>query len=355
MPTRDKIARGWCLVRNKVLFPRGRPLQWALRRSIPILIIVYIVAHLGTSVVFSLIYQRLGGVYENDLKEEEVNCFWSLLYFSLTTQTTLGYGDLVPVGKARIITAAQTGTGIILNALVFGVIVTKLIRRSPRMVLPKKLAYDHRNTKYLYFQLWNRDADHYVKLDITLEVIRTVNLSVPPYQIFQAFPVVLDINFPDIIDPNRILTFTTISEGIDAVSPPPLERGPNKFAITCLKPSDELQVVITAVSVSRGDHVAVARTYTVKDIECGTYSPLRPYQREGDRGPKEFRNFGKVSATDAEDCKKCEIFEKCPLSKAINYRNSKKSKTSLIEGIKGILLTIGICLILFEKEGKKKD
>ena len=327
MRFKDKIDRAWCLLRYKVFYqPKGRVLQWVLRRSILILIFLYIIAHLGIGVIFSFVYQEVGGIYEKKQEIKEVKSFWGYLHFSLTTQTTLGYGDLAPAGKARLISAAQTSIGIVLNALALGVIVTRLLRRSPRIVLPKKLAYDHKNTKYLYIQIWNREADHYIDTDITAKVTRRVILDVPPYQIFHTFPLALHIIKPDVISPNRILFVTTTSEGIDPMNPPELGEQSNKFAITSLESSDELDVAVTAVSSVRGDHVAVTRSYRVKDIECGTFSSLRPYEIEGDSGPLEYRNFGKVVATSVADCKRCEILEKCPLFQAVDCRNSNKSK-----------------------------
>jgi len=328
MRFKDKIDRAWCLLRYKTFYqPKGTVLQWTLRRSVLTLILLYIIAHLGIGFVFSLVYQGVGGVYEKNQEIKEVTNFWSHLHFSLTTQTTLGYGDLAPAGKARLISAAQTSIGIILNALVLGVIITKLLRRSPRIVLPKKLAYDHKNTKYLYFQIWNHEADNYVDLDITAKVTRRVILNVPPYQVFHTFPLALHIIKPDVISPNMILFFTTISDGIDPMNPPELGEHPNAFAITALEPSDQLEVAITTVSAVRGDHVAVARSYRVKDIECGTFFSLRPYEVEGDSGPLEYRNFGKVVTMSVEDCKRCEIVEKCPLLQAVDCRKSNKSKT----------------------------
>jgi hypothetical protein len=49
--------------------------------------------------------------------------FASALYFSFVTATSIGYGDIVPVGVARIVAVAEAITGL----LIFGAVVAKFV------------------------------------------------------------------------------------------------------------------------------------------------------------------------------------------------------------------------------------
>ena len=49
--------------------------------------------------------------------------FASALYFSFVTATSIGYGDIVPVGGARVIAVAEAITAL----LVFGAVVAKFV------------------------------------------------------------------------------------------------------------------------------------------------------------------------------------------------------------------------------------
>jgi len=78
--------------------------------------------------------------------------FWTCLYFSVVTFTSLGFGDLVPVGFARLL----AGIEVILGLTVFGIVVAKL---------------SSYKQSYLLNQLYARDVQS--KLDIFAEEIRS--------------------------------------------------------------------------------------------------------------------------------------------------------------------------------------
>jgi hypothetical protein len=50
---------------------------------------------------------------------------WSAIYFSFVTATSIGYGDIVPIGGARILAVAEATTAL----LMFGAIVAKFVSR----------------------------------------------------------------------------------------------------------------------------------------------------------------------------------------------------------------------------------
>ncbi len=61
----------------------------------------------------------------------DLNGFISAIYFSFVTATSIGYGDIVPVGFARVIACAEAVTAL----LIFGAVVAKFVsHRSDQLV-----------------------------------------------------------------------------------------------------------------------------------------------------------------------------------------------------------------------------
>lgn len=319
---------------NCIYWPGGklpflyRPKGRIFRISIPTLVFLYFIAHGSLALTFSCFYYLSKGVYETVLEdgkiqEMEVEDFLDFLNFSLATQTIVGYGDLSPEKKeTRLIAAFHTFLGLILNALALGLILSKFIRRTPKIVLTKKVAY-YPEEKRLFFQVWNRDSDNYVNLDIDMRVTRRVKLDVHLFEAFKTFPLSIHVNKPFIFYSNAILFVETNTVQEDPHNPPELKEGsPNEITIASLDPRDELDVLITAISTLKGDHVAVPYSYNISEIECGTFYVIRPYKSKEQRGPIEYGNFNKIDKISNEDCRKCNTIKHCPLSQADRCRKS---------------------------------
>lgn len=81
-------------------------------------IILWIVAVL---LVFPLLYMLLGGA-------EGINNPWDAVYFSVVTATTLGYGDIRPVGVGRLLASAEAIFGTFMWAVFLVVISRRYMR-----------------------------------------------------------------------------------------------------------------------------------------------------------------------------------------------------------------------------------
>lgn len=69
---------------------------------------------LATIIVFAVIFTFLGEEHWN--AEHPVEDFWSALYFSVVSITTLGFGDMFPVsGIARVLVCAECILGLIFH------------------------------------------------------------------------------------------------------------------------------------------------------------------------------------------------------------------------------------------------
>ena len=63
------------------------------------------------------------------------------IYFSFITQSTVGYGDIVPIDHARAIAVIQIFLGMTLHAVILGFLVTRSMRLRPPLLFPDKLVY----------------------------------------------------------------------------------------------------------------------------------------------------------------------------------------------------------------------
>ena len=87
------------------------------RRWVGFSILVMILAHVIEVSIFSLGYGLLDtyGSYGElqGATKEDISDFW---YFSFVVYTSLGFGDIIPMGDMRLITAIETLTGLIMIA-----------------------------------------------------------------------------------------------------------------------------------------------------------------------------------------------------------------------------------------------
>jgi hypothetical protein len=74
--------------------------------------------------------------------DTSVRGFLSALYFSAVTATSVGYGDIVPVGVARVIAIAESVAGLLL----FGCVISKFVSRRQEQLIGEihRIAFEER-------------------------------------------------------------------------------------------------------------------------------------------------------------------------------------------------------------------
>ncbi len=97
------------------------------RQSTPRLFSVW----LGMALAFGLLYWLAGLLHHSGLQESgrwvdgSLHGLWSAIYFSFVTVTSVGYGDVVPRGVARVAAVGEAVAGL----LIFGAVVAKFVSR----------------------------------------------------------------------------------------------------------------------------------------------------------------------------------------------------------------------------------
>ena len=105
-------------------------------------------AWLGMVLLFGLIYELGRIIPGSGLKENgrllghSFHDFLTAMYFSFVTATSVGFGDVVPVGSLRLLAIMESG----LALLLFGVIVTKLVNNRQEDLLEEihQIAFEDR-------------------------------------------------------------------------------------------------------------------------------------------------------------------------------------------------------------------
>ena len=85
------------------------------RLRVALAIVFALIAHLAEVLLFCvgwILLHRLGSAYLSQTDPD----FTDLFYFSLVTYTSLGYGDIVPLGPARVLAGVQSLVGLVLIA-----------------------------------------------------------------------------------------------------------------------------------------------------------------------------------------------------------------------------------------------
>lgn len=113
------------VVRSDERKSRMSPLQWVSRRSIGSLLGTWLLINFGCGLVYWAVSFFPGhGVREaGQPMAHDAAALLEAVYFSFVTGLSIGFGDIVPVGFARVLAVIQGGTCL----LVFGAIISKLV------------------------------------------------------------------------------------------------------------------------------------------------------------------------------------------------------------------------------------
>src|ERR1700674_4075183 len=111
---------------------------WLATRSVGSLLLIWLALYFCVGFAFAGLYKLLpcAVVVQTGVCESS---FRSLVYFSLVTQSTVGYGDCIPSGSGREILILQVLISLTLYALVLGIVVFKALKRSNPLIFSTHL------------------------------------------------------------------------------------------------------------------------------------------------------------------------------------------------------------------------
>jgi hypothetical protein len=261
--------------------------------------------------LFALMYWWNSGISAPPPGVEEPNSFLDYLHFSFTTQTTLGYGDYMPLSwGARQIVAIQVTLVLALNAVGAGVVAARLVRRRAKIEFAPELAYDRRRHE-MKVVIWNRHKDDLCNTDCKIIVRQKMKTGDYVAPVMRSFEVKLRKNVPAYFPSNSVLLAATSSDGGQARRCSIMN--PDKaspMSLLSLGENCKIFVVITGNSVTSGGTIVASHEYRIDAIRCGQYERYADEMVASDPYVR-FRRFGRVGAATLEDCRGCDIIELC--------------------------------------------
>lgn len=85
---------------------------------------IYLMLGITWAILYVYLYRYVPGVFMGLPPSDETVVLWDLIYFSFVTMSTLGYGDITPVGSmARTLAYMQAVTGQLYIAILIGAMV----------------------------------------------------------------------------------------------------------------------------------------------------------------------------------------------------------------------------------------
>ena len=224
-----------------------------------------------------------------------------------------------------MLTALQTIFGVVLNALVLGLIVIRIIRRSPKIMFASNVVYN-RISHELNFWFWNRDADDFCNTKVDVILKRNLPYQKHPFVRYTNFPLFLSKKAPPYVVSMTTVVTRTNSEGISPDSPPELGMTPNKVSALSFREDDEFLIILSGFSVDSGSSIVARKSYTLGDIKCGTFRHILSGDKDtGNWRDRNYSNFNVLDPTPINECKKCKIIKDCPLDVASTSRNSSEN------------------------------
>jgi len=311
---------------------------WVARRSVGALLLLWLAAYTSLGVLFAFAYK----VPDCAVRGPKGSCehqLSSLLYFSFTTQSTVGYGDYLPQGGGRLLSVAQGFLGLTLNALVLGIAVFKALKRSTPIVFAEHLVYTAEE-HHFWFRYINVDTDQLREVDVRIQFVQPKGISDShiPYDT-QTNPVELATrNLTTAIPPFRLFAAKTKSgggqmPGADDGSFDPLIISPPRLSGS---KGEYIEITMRGYYETTGDLFFAAKRYALDSIRCGSFKTgvdNNALLDKSDRAKASYLSsvMDPVASTTAEKCKQCPYHSVCRLDVALKTRGDDHSYTGQME------------------------
>lgn len=116
-------------------------------------------AYLAANIIFALLYTFLGpGALRAAAPDMGLDAFSQAFFFSVHTLTTVGYGDLYPLGlAANVVASAEAALGLMGFALATGLLFARFSRPNAQLVFSDRMVVGpYRDGSSLQFRIANR-------------------------------------------------------------------------------------------------------------------------------------------------------------------------------------------------------
>jgi hypothetical protein len=313
---------------------RGQPLErfiyFVVSRDFAVLFLVWIIFYFVIALLFAYLYLSGSGWLKWSSGGTAIVHYPDALHFSLSSQSTVGYGDIVPASWGRLIAHSQSFVGLMLNGLALGVMASKIINMAPTVEFPDFAIYEPKFHlfRFRFFSISSHHiSDTSYSLTLRIPVSGTEILDTASYRVD------LPQNMDDIFRPLRVMAITTASNGGK-----PLTLPSTHHVIPTLTPGHlcsqnpnsaygpSIDVTVSGIISGTNGHFAVTKTYYVEQIRCGIPANIDNNRIEKYSARRKRKLLGKelveFSDSTSDTCKSCPFFYVCPLEPANSVRKS---------------------------------
>ena len=264
---------------------RNRVVGWIVHAKRWEVVAAGIGLYAGLIVGFALLYWATGGLSQPD--------FGSAFYFSVETQTTAGYGDVVATGPGRVLVIVQLLSAVAFIAVVPAIILLRVLAPPRETLVFSRWAIFDPIVGQFRFRFTN---------DSSLRAIATASLRVPrhvghlraPNEVYvKYFHVELEFDDLPPADTHVPVVVRTRPSSIDADA---LDSGRHDIRLhpAHLEPGSPVSLRLDVTYATSAMHIVV-RDLDLDDFRCGRYVDL--YKD----GPPRFRYFDEIHGTPARD------------------------------------------------------
>lgn len=285
---------------------------------------MWLAAYLGAGLIFAIAFKELPQCLVTAGSGGCERGFWNLIYFSLSNQSTLTYGDYVPTGVGRLLVIVQGFVGLTMNALVLGVVVFKALKRSNPLIFSRYLVYELEKHKF-WFRFVNVDADRLREVDVRVQLVQIAGPGSRTDYDTQANKVQVDVeHFPDM---PRLRLFADRSKSNEGKAMNPasdfeeIVLAPGHFS----RPTTRyVEMTMRGYFESTGDMFFYTGHYTLGDVRCGAFDGVDNNALEGKSDSEKARELSKkldhVIPKSAENCLACPHHQVCQFDIALKTR-----------------------------------
>ena len=149
----------------------GSSYMYLITMSWPRFLGMVLVFYLVVNTIFASVYSALGDGALRTSEELGLSTYWRAFFFSAHTLTTVGYGDIYPLGlAANTIASIEAALGLMGFALATGLLFARFSRPSPRLAFGQRaLVAPYQGGQSLQFRFANRRDN--VLMDVSAEVV----------------------------------------------------------------------------------------------------------------------------------------------------------------------------------------
>ncbi len=238
----------------------AHPYLYLINASWPKFLLLVSVAFVLMNTIFAFLYSLVG--FEHVKGTEAATTFQQFInvfFFSAHTLTTVGYGNMWPVGPAaNTIAALEALTGLMSFAIATGLLFGRFSRPSARVGFSEKMVIaPYANTTALQFRVVNRRSNNLINLNVRVLMMSVEIVDGKPLRRYAP----LELERDSVL----FLALTwTIVHAIDDKSPL-YEKGPEDMA----RMQMEFIVVMDAFDDSFGQTVHTRYSYRYDEIVWG--------------------------------------------------------------------------------------